>query len=59
MEKLNLYLTIVLKLTAIAFVLMALYHPETIGYWQAQNAIAYDSIWGEYVMDCDCTESLE
>lgn len=30
--------------------------PEQVGVWQAKVDIAYDSVWGEYVMDCDCTE---
>ena len=34
-------------------------YPDQVGYWQAQKDIAYDSIWMEYVGDCDCTEALE
>ena len=33
--------------------------PNTMGYWLAKRDIAYDSIWIEYIGDCDCTESLE
>ena len=33
--------------------------PTRYGYWRAAADIAYDSIWIEYVSDCDCTESLE
>jgi hypothetical protein len=33
--------------------------PEVVGEWQAKRDVAYDSIWGEYLMDCDCTENLE
>jgi len=33
--------------------------PEAVGEWQAKRDVAYDSIWGEYWMDCDCTEELE
>lgn len=33
--------------------------PEWVGHWEARKDIAYDSIWGEYIMDCDCTEPLE
>jgi hypothetical protein len=36
-----------------------LINPVQVGYWQAQRDIGYDSIWGEYVSDCDCTEILE
>jgi len=35
------------------------FSPETVGEWQARKAVAHDAIWGEYWMDCDCTESLE
>ena len=34
-------------------------NPEWVGHWEARKDIAYDSIWGEYIMDCDCTEPLE
>jgi hypothetical protein len=33
--------------------------PTRAGYWLASMDIAYDSIWIEYIGDCDCTESLE
>jgi hypothetical protein len=33
--------------------------PEQVGQWEANRDIGYDSIWGEYWMDCDCTEVLE
>ena len=33
--------------------------PEQVGHWLAQKNIAYDSIWMEYVGDCDCTEALK
>lgn len=32
---------------------------EFVGYWLANVSIAYDSVWAEYVSDCDCTEDLE
>lgn len=34
-------------------------NPNTVGHWQALRDIAYDSIWSEYVSDCDCTNSLD
>lgn len=37
----------------------ALRNPELVGYWQAQRDIAYDSIWIEYISDCDCAQPLE
>jgi hypothetical protein len=39
--------------------LVAIFSPEVVGEWQAQRDIAYDSIWSEWVVDCDCTEILE
>lgn len=33
--------------------------PNRLGYWEAQRDIAYDSVWSEYVSDCDCAESLD
>jgi hypothetical protein len=34
-------------------------NPTTLGHWQAMRDVAYDSIWSEYVSDCDCTEPLD
>ena len=34
-------------------------NPEWVGHWLAQKDVAYDTIWTEWVGDCDCTESLE
>jgi hypothetical protein len=39
--------------------LLYITNPTAVGYWQAQRDIGYDSIWSEYVSDCDCTEALE
>lgn len=44
-------------LLALAVVCVA--QPELLGHWQAQKDIAYDSIWAEWISDCDCTEPLE
>jgi len=33
--------------------------PTRLGYWLAAMDIAYDSVWIEYVGDCDCAEPLE
>lgn len=33
--------------------------PDQVGHWLAQKDIAYDSIWMEYIADCDCTNPLE
>lgn len=50
-------LSVTIKIIAIVFGGVILTTPELIGEWQAKRDIAYDSIWGEYVMDCDCTEA--
>lgn len=34
-------------------------NPITLGQWQAMRDVAYDSIWSEYISDCDCTEPLD
>lgn len=31
---------------------------EFVGHWLANVDIAYDSVWAEYVADCDCTQEL-
>lgn len=51
------YFKTVCLLLASLVAFIALFSPETVGHWQAQRDIAYDSIWGEYIMDCDCTEA--
>lgn len=33
--------------------------PNRLGYWEAQRDIAYDSVWSEYVSDCDCGQPVE
>jgi hypothetical protein len=30
--------------------------PTRLGYWLATKDVAYDSIWIEYIGDCDCFE---
>lgn len=34
-------------------------NPESIGKWQAQKDIAYDTVWMQWIGDCDCTVPLE
>lgn len=41
---------------ALTVAVWARMYPNAVGYWEAQKDIAYDQIWGEYIMDCDCTE---
>lgn len=53
------YLKTVLLLLASLVAFIALVSPETVGEWQARKDVAYDSIWIEWVGDCDCTEPLE
>ena len=39
------------------FVMIA--DPKLVGRWLADVDIAYDTVWMDYIGDCDCTESLE
>lgn len=59
MSDLNTILNIIYKLIAFAMVVLWIDNPGMVGQWKAQMDIGYDSIWAEYVMDCDCAESLE
>lgn len=34
-------------------------NPSTVGHWLAQVDVAYDSIWSEYISDCDCAPALD
>jgi hypothetical protein len=43
----------------IALILIVAFAPDWVGHWEAQRDIAYDSIWSEWVSDCDCTQPLE
>lgn len=53
------YFNNILKFIALVFIMILISNPESIGQWKAQMDIGYDSIWAEYVYDCDCTEALE
>ena len=53
------YFNNILKFIALIFIMSFISNPESIGRFEARMDIAYDEIWGEYVMDCDCAESLE
>lgn len=53
------YFKTVCLLFASFVALIALTNPEAVGEWEAKRDIGYDSIWSEYIMDCDCTEPLE
>jgi hypothetical protein len=55
----NLILNQIYKFIGFIVFISAAQSPETIGQWKAQMDIGYDSIWAEYVYDCDCTEALE
>lgn len=52
-------LTLMIKLLVIGAFLIFEMNPEYYGQRLARIDIAYDSIWSEYVMDCDCADSLE
>lgn len=49
----------ILVMYVFALLIAARFNPEWVGHWQAQKDIAYDSIWIEWIGDCDCTEPLE
>lgn len=49
----------ILTMYIIAIMVWVRLNPEGVGQWKAQMDIAYDSIWVEYVADCDCMESFE
>jgi len=53
------YFNNIIKFIVLVVTVIALDNPEKIGQWKAQMDIGYDSIWSEYVSDCDCTEALE
>lgn len=53
------YFKTVLLMLASLVAFIALVYPEAVGEWQARKDVAYDSIWSEWIMDCDCTEALE
>jgi hypothetical protein len=56
---LNEILSVILKVVVIVLIGVVVLNPTAVGHWQAQRDVAYDSIWGEWVVDCDCTEILE
>ena len=49
----------ILTMYIIAIVVWVRLNPEGVGEWKAQMDVSYDSIWSEYMSDCDCTEALE
>ena len=53
------YFNNIIKFIVLVVTVITLDHPEKIGQWKAQMDIGYDSVWSEYVSDCDCTEALE
>lgn len=55
----NEILSAAVKIAVIVLIAVVLFNPEAVGHWQAQKDIAYDSIWMEWIADCDCTEPLE
>jgi hypothetical protein len=57
--RLNEYINQVYKAILFMFGLSLLLDPTSLGEWKAKMDIGYDSIWSEYVYDCDCTEELE
>lgn len=53
------WVIITVGLHIIATVWLVALNPESVGQWEAKRGIGYESIWNEYVSDCDCTQPLE
>jgi hypothetical protein len=49
----------ILTVYIFAVMMWARLSPEEVGQWKARMDVSYDSIWSEYIFDCDCTEALE
>jgi len=59
LSDLDIIFNIMYKFILFVAVMTFLTNPEAVGEWQARVDVAYDSIWMEWVSDCDCTESLD
>lgn len=59
MAEYNLIMNQIYKFIGFIVFMIAVTEPATIGQWKAEMDIGYDSIWAEYIYDCDCTEDLE
>ena len=59
MQDLNIIFNLIYKFILFVAVMTVLTNPEIVGEWEARKDVAYDSIWSEWIMDCDCTEALE
>lgn len=55
----NLAMNQIYKFFGFVVIVTVLANPAAVGQWKAKVDIGYDSIWSEYVSDCDCTETLE
>ena len=53
------YFNNIIKFIVLVVTVIVLAHTEKIGQWKAEMDIGYDSVWAEYIFDCDCTEALE
>jgi hypothetical protein len=49
----------ILTVYIFAVMMWARLSPEEVGQWKARMDVSYDSIWSEYIFDCDCMEALE
>lgn len=56
MKDLDTIFNIIYKFIFFVAVMTAITSPETVGEWQARSYIAYDTLWLEYIGECDCTE---
>jgi hypothetical protein len=52
-------LAIIATIAGLWIVAGVMANPETQGHWVAKRDIAYNSIWSEYIVDCDCTLPVE
>lgn len=49
----------VLTIYVLAVAVWARTNPTSVGEWQAKKDVAYDTVWMQWVGDCDCTLPLE
>lgn len=56
MSSIHSSLNLILKLIPVIAIILFEQNPEYYGERFGRIAVAYDSIWAEYMVDCDCTE---
>ena len=58
MVEYNLIMNMFYKFIIFIAFMIVITEPEAVGKWLAMVDIGYDSIWSEYVSDCECSETL-